>query len=554
MKRVGVFFLVCAILLITVTVPVRADQPTPSEQAAQAAYRQGKFSQAVRLYTKALAETDNPTHRAQLQVRIAWTLFALGRRDTVATHLKAALLEDPSLTLVPDYYTKEFLQLFDTIKRTATSSAATENVPPPDLEATIDSIQQRLQSGSDLSGALADVKNLRQVYPSDGRLLPLEVAILEKMGRTDEAAALQQSMNAVSAGTTAIPTPQAEDLSALSVPELVLRANRLLDQGDVTTSLQLLRKAVDRQPANVAALELLAEAAIRAGRWTEAEFALKSALSYQQDNLELQLRLGETYLAMGKLSAARDVFRQLTDAHPHSDRAWASLALLDAKMHQNDRAIKELARALEENPLLPEAQLAYGELLLAKGRPKDALAAFHSASNLLEDDPQLEARTGQALLALGKTSEALAHLETAVQRKFDPPDVTASLALALIQNGMDARAQRLLDSSTAGSEGHAILQGLLLLHERRLGSALKSFQAQAAKTPNDPALLDLVGVTLYRMGRFKDATALFDRAHRLEPANAVIEANLANAKAAAAAAALQAAAVPVSVTGSTGAR
>ncbi len=536
----------CVLLALTVAGPLRADQPTPSEQAALAAYRQGKFSQAVRLYTKALAETDNPTHRAQLQVRIAWTLFALGRRDTVATHLKAALLEDPGLTLVPDYYTKEFLQLFDTIKQeTASGPVPGSAPPPPDLEATIDSIQQRLQSGNDLEGALADVKNLRQFYPTDGRLLPLETAILEKMGRKEEAARLQQSINAATGGP-ATPSSQSEETSTLSVPQLVLRANRLLDQGDVETSLQLLRKAVDRQPANVAALELLAEAAIRAGRWTEAEFALKSALSYQENNLELQLRLGETYLAMGKLSAARDVFRQLTDAHPHSDRAWASLGLLDAKMHQNDRALKELARALEENPLLPEAQLAYGELLLAKGRSKDALAAFQSAANLLEDDPQLEARTGQALLALGKAADALPHLETAVEGKFNPPDVTASLALALIQNGLNAKAQRLLDTTATGAEGRTILQGLLLLHQGRLGAALKAFHAQAAQTPNDPALLDLVGVTLYRMQRFADAATVFERSHQLLPDNTIIEANLKNARAAAAAAALEASAVPVS--------
>ncbi|NOZ79540.1 MAG: tetratricopeptide repeat protein [Acidobacteria bacterium] len=543
-------FVLCLILAMFVTVlapSLYADQPTPSEQAALAAYRQGKFSQAVRLYTKALAETDNPGHRAQLQVRIAWTLFALGRRENVATHLRAALLEDPGLTLVPDYYTQEFLQLFDRIKKeVASSPAAGPSPPPPDLEATIDSIQQRLQSGSDLSGALADVKNLRQVYPTDGRLLPLEIAILRKMGRSDEAAQLQQSMNATAGGGRSAPAPQMEGISALSVPELVLRANRLLDQGDVTTSLKLLRKAVDRQPANVAALELLAEAAIRAGHWDEAEFALKSALSYQQDNLELQLRLGETYLAMGKLSAARDVFRQLSDAHPHSDRAWASLGLLDARMRQDDRAIKELARALEENPLLPEAQLAYGELLLAKGHARKALAAFQSAANLLEDDPQLEARTGQALLALDRTADALPRLEAAIQQKFNPPDVVAALALALIRSGLDAKAQRLLKNTTiTDADGRRILDGLLMLHQRHLGRALAAFQAQAAKKPNDPAALDLVGVTLYRMSRFADAATLFDRAHELSPKDSAIAANLERARAAAAAAALEAAAVPI---------
>ena len=80
-------------------------------------------------------------------------------------------------------------------------------------------------------------------------------------------------------------------VESLSIPDLILRANRLLDEGDVETAFGLLREAVSRQPSNVAALELMAEAAVRTGRWQDAEFALKTALGLQPDNLNLKLRL-----------------------------------------------------------------------------------------------------------------------------------------------------------------------------------------------------------------------------------------------------------------------
>jgi hypothetical protein len=85
--------------------PAIAQQATPSEEAALQAYREGAFSRAVQLYTRALSETDDPHHRAQLHVSIAWTLFALGRQGEVDTHIRAALVEAPDLSLVPDYYT-----------------------------------------------------------------------------------------------------------------------------------------------------------------------------------------------------------------------------------------------------------------------------------------------------------------------------------------------------------------------------------------------------------------------------------------------------------------
>ncbi len=529
-------FALVALLLVSVTA---AQTTTPSEEAALQAYRQGEFSRAVSLYTKALSETSDPTHRAQLHVRIAWTLFALGREAEVPTHLRAAILEDPNLELAPDYYTKEFVDLFDKIRRQPqnTASAGTA-VPKPDLEATIASIQARLESKNDLEGALADVDQLLQSYPSDGRLLPLKLQILEALGKTQEAEHLRQIM-ATASGATAAGGGAAPAETELSVPELILRANRLLDEGDVQTSLELLRKAVGLQPANVAALELLAEASTRAGAWDEAEFALKSALSYQRDNLELQLRLGEVYLAMGNNSAARDVFRRITRDNPHSDRAWAALGLLDARLGNLDTAQEELGKAIEENPLLPEVQLAYGELLLSKGHPKEALEALRAASNLLHEDPQVQARLGQAFLALGKPDAALEKLKAAVAGGFDHPDVQQSLVLALIGTGRLAEAERTLERAALSPEkGGDLLRAMILHAKHDDEGALGLLRQEAKRHPNQPRVLNLLAVALYERGRYAEAVPIFERSAELAPDDPVIAANLEHARRAATAASL----------------
>ena len=523
------------LLLMTLGAAVAmAEEQTPSEEAATKAYRQGAFSRAVTLYTQALSETTDPHHRAELHVRIAWTLFALGREADVPTHLRAALLEDPNLTLVPDYYTAEFLKLFDRIKSEGAQPSTTPSTTPqPDLEKTVLSVQQRLETGSDLEGALADVESLLHAYPNDGRLLPLKLALLDRLGRTDEAAQLRRQLATASGGASTLSSAPVE---SMSVPELILRANRLLDEGDVATSLELLRQAVGRQPSNVAALELLAEAAQRDGRWQEAEYALKSALNYQQDNLELQLRLGEVYLAMGDQSAARDVFRQLTQKRPPSDRAWAALGLLDAALLRKDRAIKELATALQENPLLPEVQLAYGELLLAGGKVKQAGEALRSASNLLQDDPQVEGRLGQYLLAKGDSSGAVEPLKAAIAGGFSPPDVSAALVLALASTGNLSEAERELKSLQLDAQhGADLLPGLLAYYRGDLEKALELLRAVAKRRPNDSAVLNLVAATLYRMERYDDAVPLLQRSHELSPNNQVIEKNLQLAQSAAAA-------------------
>jgi hypothetical protein len=68
MKR----WIAAAVLVVCAAANVGvAQEPTPSEEAALQAYRQGEFSRAVELYTTALSETDDASHRARLHISIS---------------------------------------------------------------------------------------------------------------------------------------------------------------------------------------------------------------------------------------------------------------------------------------------------------------------------------------------------------------------------------------------------------------------------------------------------------------------------------------------------
>ena len=517
--------IVCLAATLGAAVPGfgQENSPTPSEEAAIQAFRQGSFSRAVDLYRQALQETDDAAHRARLHINIAWTLFALGRESEVQTHLRAALVEDPNLTLLPDYYTQEFIDLFDQVRMRGLSGDP--STPPPDLDVTMASIEVRMEEGADLEGALADVDRLLESYPEDGRLIPLRSEILRQLGRDQEADELLRTY-----GGTFGPGTYTE---RMSIPDLILRANRLLEEGDSATSLELLREAVARQPSNVAALELMAEAAQRSGRWDEAEFALKSALGMQPDNVGLQLRLGEVFIAENELSAARDVFREITERSPHSDRGWAALGLLEARLGNQERALKNLDRAIEENPLLPEVQLARGELLLAYGEADAAYQALEAAANLLHDDPQLEARLGQALLATSQYEDALGHLRAAVAGGFAPDDVERALALTLALNGRYAESERVLTeagiSDSFDTEG---VRGLLMLEQSSYAAAEEILAPVAAARANEAAVLNLFSAAIYNQARYEETVGYLVAAAELDDTIEPIAANLAVAKAA----------------------
>jgi len=515
----------CFITCVGISLPTSAQEnsTTPSEEAAIQAFRQGSFSKAVELYRQGLQESDDSAHRARLHINIAWTLFALGRESEVQTHLRAALVEDPNLTLLPDYYTQEFIDLFDQARMRGIS--ADPSTPPPDLEVTIAAIEARMLDREDLEGALADIDRLLDSYPEDGRLIPLRAEILRDLGLEQEADDLLRTY-----GGDFTPGTYGD---RMSIPDLILRANRLLEEGDSGTSLELLRQAVARQPNNVAALELMAEAAQRGGHWDEAEFALKSALGMQPDNVGLQLRLGEVFIAESDLSAARDVFREITERSPHSDRGWAALGLLEARLGNRDRALAHLDRAIGENPLLPEVQLARGELLLAIGAAESAYKALESAANLLHDDAQLEARLGQALLAIGRNEEALEHLRTAVASGFGPDDVERALALALALNGINAESERVLsEAGIAENLDTEIIRGLLMLQKSSYAAAEEILRPVVTARANEPSVLNIFAAALYNQNRYGESVTYLEGAEEIDRSNIAIAANLSVARAA----------------------
>jgi tetratricopeptide (TPR) repeat protein len=507
---------------------VFAQETTPSEELALEAYRQGESERAVELYTAALAETDDSAHRARIQVQIAWNLFTMGRTDEVRTHFRIALTEEPNLSLPGDYYTPEFMEIFEQARRSTYQAGGEGGAPPPDLEATVTSINDRIVSEADLEGALADVDSLLQAYPRDGRLIPLKSQVLMLLGRTEEASSLAQSRNG------GLDNQIYED--SVSATDLVLRANRLLEQGDATTALQLSRQAVTMSPTNYMALELMAEAAQQVADWKSAEYALKSALSLQPDNIDLKLRLGEVYLATFEASAARDIFKSLTEQFPNSDRPWASLGLLEARLGNFDRALEALARAIHENSLLPEVQLANGELLLMRGDVDEALKSLEAASNLLRNDAQLEARLGQAMLAKGRFADALTHLRAAVDGGFEEPDVQRSLALALALNGMYAESRRVIDATGPDESGDRdLVLGFLELEQGDFQGSEKILTAIAESRPGDPVSVNILAASIYPQERYDESVDLLERAHELDSESVVIGDNLVKAKAASAA-------------------
>lgn len=94
----------------------RADQIW--QDAARMLFQRGDFKTAVDLYNRAIEENkDLPLERAKVRIMLAWTQFALGRTDDAVVAIRLAQRDDPRLELLPEYYTIDFCEMFDEIKK-----------------------------------------------------------------------------------------------------------------------------------------------------------------------------------------------------------------------------------------------------------------------------------------------------------------------------------------------------------------------------------------------------------------------------------------------------
>jgi tetratricopeptide (TPR) repeat protein len=105
-------------VLATLVLLACAGRAWAQDLAAQAAeaYRRGDLRQAAKLYSDAADAETTPDKRAEIRVQAAWTYFAMKNRAKTEETLTQVLRDAPALELVPDFYTPEFLTLFERIK------------------------------------------------------------------------------------------------------------------------------------------------------------------------------------------------------------------------------------------------------------------------------------------------------------------------------------------------------------------------------------------------------------------------------------------------------
>ena len=245
--------------------------------------------------------------------------------------------------------------------------------------------------------------------------------------------------------------------------------------GDYLKAIDALRKAMQEDPKDNEAIQLLGLSNYLAGRPAEAIPLLEKVQGwYPRANVDASYILGVCYIQAKDYPHARQSFARMFEVPPESPAAYLFTARMLLRQEFYPIAEEYAQKAIDLDPKLPLAHHFLGELYLYKSKIPEAISNF---------EKELAVNPGHAA-----TYYKLADAYSRIQ-KFDA-------------------AERLLQRSIwldATSTGPYILMGKVLEKKGEPELAVRALQHALAMDPNNSVTHHLLGQAYQDMGRIEDA-------------------------------------------------
>lgn len=258
------------------------------------------------------------------------------------------------------------------------------------------------------------------------------------------------------------------------------------------------------------------------GMFEEALATLRLAVARGDDNPSTMLNLAIAEDRAGDRDRARRLMQRVAVRLPDWDEPVLRLAESFRANNEIQAAEEAYRHVLTLNPDRPHALIALGGLLLARGRPTEALALLSRCCDVAPDEAEGWDTLGLALLGTGAPSRALVAFARAQRLRPNALGPVLNGVGAAIEAGeADAELARLevaCDQDPLNPVPQAG-RGMLLERLGRKGDAIDALEIATTLAPDAPGPLGLFGGVLARANRLAQADAVLRRVIGLQPDN-----------------------------------
>lgn len=258
---------------------------------------------------------------------------------------------------------------------------------------------------------------------------------------------------------------------------------------------------VDTPAEGVAEVLFTMSSVMMAGEMAyDAVIYLQLALYARPDFPVATLLLGEAYAQLGEYDRSSQQYAKITPSNPFYIKTQQRMASNLDKLDKTAQALALLDKVARENPSMPDALMAKGDMLRQRQRFEEAANVYSQALERAGANEfsrwSLYFARGVCYERIGRWKEAEQDLEMALQVNPHQPDVLNYLAYGWLERG------------------ERISQARVMLD--------KALRAR----PDDPQILDSMGWALYMSGNYIEAVEYIERALEMLPSDAEVNEHL----------------------------
>jgi arylsulfatase A-like enzyme/Flp pilus assembly protein TadD len=207
----------------------------------------------------------------------------------------------------------------------------------------------------------------------------------------------------------------------------------------------------------------------------------------------------------------------------------AVVLLGEGRLGEGTRLLREI---LNDDPAMTDVWSQYAAALGRMGRYQEAFEAYGRVIKLQPDEPNGPLGASSMLLLLNRPDDARAHAELAIASA--PSQAHQALALIAVSRQRDDEALRQADLAAAAEPGlpmPAFIRGTLAYnhqqYEPALGFLLQAQKGYAGRSAQPRDLHFMIGDSLARLERYKEAEPYLEEEVRLYPQHVRARAGLA---------------------------